>query len=366
MNVGGPAVEISQLMQEIDPTIIKQRLATGYCRSDEAEFPFTAGLGKDLLRIDGFGRRIRVADDLRALRGFVKTISQDMPDIVHTHTAKAGILGRLAVRLSASNAKVVHTYHGHLLHGYFGPMQTRALVLTERWLARWTDRIVAVGRSVMTDLLGAGIGHPSQYSLIRSGVRLGRLPEKTVARGELGLPQDRLVVSMIGRLTQIKRPDRFLDVVEILQTCGLSVHFLVAGGGDQSSYLENRVRQQRLPVTYVGWQTNLERLLAATDVVLLTSDNEGTPLVLLEAAQAGLPVVATRVGSVEEVTLHGVTGILCGPSVSELAGSVETLLLDQTLRERLGRNAKEMAETRNWRSAFVLDHQELYERLADL
>lgn len=366
MNVGGPAVEITELMRGLDPNVISQRLVTGYCNDDEADFLETQTPDVSATRIAGLGRSITPTDDAKALAKLASIIRASRPDIIHTHTAKAGVLGRIAAKASGTGTKIIHTYHGHLLHGYFDPIKTKAVTHLEHQISKITDRIITVGDKVRDDLLGAGVGRPEQFSVIRSGVRLGPLPDKQTSRRELGLPDGPAIVSMLGRLTQIKRPDRFADVVEISKKRGLNIHYLVAGGGDQEQALRERVEGGRLPVTMLGWRSDLERILAATDIVLLTSDNEGTPLSLAQAGLAGIPAVATRVGAVSEVVLHGSTGLLCQPIAEDLAIAVAEMSKDEGLRAKLGWAAHQYIKRSMSPQQFVDGHATLYatERLS--
>ena len=360
MNVGGPAVEITELMRGLAPNVISQRLVTGHCGIDEADFLETQAPDISATRIEGLGRSIRPTDDARALATLVRMIRASRPDIVHTHTTKAGVLGRIAAKASGVGAKVIHTHHGHLLHGYFGPRKTRVLIELERRLSRITDRIITVGDKVRDDLLDAGIGTAKQYTVIRAGIELGPLPDKQNSRRELGIPDGPVIVSIIGRITQIKRPDRFADVVEITRQRGLNVHFLVVGGGELESHLDQRVRAQSLPVSILGWRSDLPRILAATDIVVLTSDSEGVPVSLIQAGLAGLPVVATNVGGVSEVVLHEQTGLVVSPNALQIADALELLIRSPSSRDSLGRLARLRIRAQFEPHMFLWQHGSVY------
>ncbi|MDT7539995.1 MAG: hypothetical protein QOI82_3580, partial [Actinomycetota bacterium] len=165
MNVGGPALQVTALTLELDPARFEHRLLTGSVGPDEADYVELRAPGLPLTRVAGLGRSPRPLDDLRALRALIRHMRDFRPDIVHTHTAKAGVLGRVAARIARVPA-TVHTFHGHLLHGYFSTAVTRLVILTERALARRTDRLVAVGAQVRDELLAAGIGTPAQYAVV--------------------------------------------------------------------------------------------------------------------------------------------------------------------------------------------------------
>ena len=364
MNVGGPAVQISGLMRGLDLDLFEQRLITGFCGYDEADYLETQAPDVLATRIVGLGRALNVRDDSKAVPEIIRQIREFKPHIIHTHTAKAGVLGRVAAKTSLTQSKLVHTFHGHLLHGYFSPRKTQLVRGVENILARGTNKLVAVGPQVRDDLLEAKIGRSGQYVIIPPGLTLGTIPKKAATRNLLGLPTDATVVSFIGRLTGIKRVDRFADAVALVSQSLPGIKFLVAGAGDQEAGLAERIRQQDLPITLLGWRSDIEVILGASDLLVLTSDNEGTPLSLIQAALAGLPVVATDVGSVKDVVLDGTTGILCHKDPTEIANAMIRLVNDHALATRMGVAAKEFAEGHFGVSRLVADHQNLYQDLS--
>ena len=363
MNVGGPAVLIANLARGMDESEFDFRLITGYCAEDEADYLLTQATDVTAERIDGLGRSVKPWSDASAVATLARRFREIKPDIIHTHTAKAGVVGRAAARLSGAKAAVVHSYHGHLLHGYFTPSKTKAVVLLERGLARSTSRFVAVGPQVRDDLLAAGIGRPDQYEVIPPGLALPQLPDQHTAKVILGLDPDRPVISMVGRLTGIKRPDRFAEAVRIVHQTHPHAQFVVAGAGDLEGELQQLIRNGNLPIVMLGWRSDVETILAASDVLVLTSDNEGTPLSLIQAGMAGLPVVATDVGSVKDVVLAGDTGILCSPSAEAVAAGILTLLDDPPLAERLGSQARVRTESLFGTGQMVSAHANLYRSL---
>jgi glycosyltransferase involved in cell wall biosynthesis len=172
-----------------------------------------------------------------------------------------------------------------------------------------------------------------------------------------------LQCAFVGRITQIKRPDRFLDVVSEVKKRGIDLDFFIAGDGELLEGCRKRISQQDLPVTVLGWQSDIETVLSAADIVVLTSDNEGTPLSLIQAGMAGLPVVTTNVGSVPEVVLDSLTGIITDLDVQEIANALEKLATDKALRERLGLAAQEFTLANFGVQRLVHDHEELYIKL---
>jgi glycosyltransferase involved in cell wall biosynthesis len=363
MNVGGPALQITALARGLDPDRFEQRLLTGLVDEGEADYRQVRAPDVHADVIPGLGRSPRPLDDLRALRDLHRTMRTFRPHIVHTHTAKAGALGRLAAR-GAGVPAVVHTFHGHLLHGYFSPAVTRAVILTERTLARATTRLFAVGDQVRDELLAAGIGRPEQYRVVPPGVDLSQLPAWDAARKELGLPLDVPVVAFVGRLTAVKRPDRLIQVFARASASRPDAVLAVAGEGD----LLEEMRRQAAPmgdrVRFLGWRGDVGTVLAAADLVLLTSDNEGMPVSLIEAAMAGRPAVTTNVGSAGEVVSDGETGFVTGTDVDAIADAVRVLLERPELREKFGMAAARRAASLFSSRRLVSQTAELYEEIA--
>jgi glycosyltransferase involved in cell wall biosynthesis len=363
MNVGGPAVQVTGLMRGFNQEEFDQRLYTGFCSMDEADYLNTIALDVSAKRINGLGRRVNLLGDLTAFFALCREVREFKPDIIHTHTAKAGFLGRFAAILVAPGAIRIHTFHGHLLNGYFGPFKRFFVVTAERVLALVTDQLLAVGDKVRLDLINAGIGSARKFDLMPPGLELSKLPNKIESQISYDLDIARIQCAIIGRITKIKRLDRFLDVVGEVKKRGVSMDFFMAGDGELLESCRTRIINENLPVKVLGWQINIEKVLSAADIVILTSDNEGTPLSLIQAGMAGLPVVTTRVGSVPEVVLDGVTGVITSLDVEEIAEALENLAKNEKLRGRLGASAQEFTMANFGVKRLVDDHEKLYKKL---
>jgi glycosyltransferase involved in cell wall biosynthesis len=338
-------------------------LYTDYCAADEADYLDTVATDVKATRIQGFGRRVSLDGDIKAFIALVREIRSFKPHVIHTHTAKAGFLGRIASIVSLQPAIRIHTFHGHLLNGYFGTFKRSLVVIAEKFLALFTQQLLAVGDKVRQDLLNAGIGSKDKFGLMPPGLAIGVLPDRNESRIDLTLPSNSLQCAFIGRVTQIKRPDRFLDVVSEIKKRGVDLDFFIAGDGELLETCRERIKKENLPVTILGWQSDIERVLSSADMVVLTSDNEGTPLSLIQAGMAGLPVVTTNVGSVREVVLDGVTGIVTELGVQETANALEKLVNDSILRTTLGAAAQEFTMSNFGVRRLVHDHEELYKNL---
>ncbi|CAB4833385.1 unannotated protein [freshwater metagenome] len=363
MNVGGPAVQVSGLMRGFNSIEFDHRLYTGFCAADEADYLETVTTDVKATRIEGFGRRVSLGGDVKAFITLVKEIRSFKPHVIHTHTAKAGFLGRIASVISLQPSIRVHTFHGHLLNGYFGQFKRTLVVIAEKVLAFFTHQLLAVGDKVRQDLLQAGIGNAKKFGLMPPGLSIGQLPNKKDAQESYQLTSDVLQCAFIGRVTQIKRPDRFLDVVSEINKRGVELNFFMAGDGELLEQCRERIAREDLPVTVLGWQSDIEKVLSAADMVVLTSDNEGTPLSLIQAGMAGLPVVTTRVGSVPEVVLDGTTGIITDLVVNEIADALEKLAKDAGLRTSMGTAAQEFTLAHFGVERLVHDHENLYKKL---
>ncbi len=361
MNVGGPAVIVADLMRGLDSQRFSQVLVTGYCDETEADYLETVATDVKATRIGGLGRSISPMADARAFLTLIATIRRERPDVVHTHTAKAGVLGRLAVILSGSKALRIHTFHGHLLHGYFAGWKVRLVIAIEKFLATKTDVLIAVGNQVKDDLLAAGIGRKDQYQVFFPGLPAPAEIDLQVARRELGLDPDGIYCTFVGRLTQIKRPDRLLDVAAASAARGLNLHFLVAGEGELFESSKARAERESLPITFLGWRSDIDQLFAASDMAILTSDNEGIPLTLIQAAFAGIPIVATKVGSIADIVVDGETGFLTAPQAGAMASALSALVTDEDLRFELGSLGKAHAQRYFSLEKSLADHSSLYE-----
>lgn len=356
---------MADLMEDLDPGRYEQRLLTGRVGRDEVDELELRPRPFAVTRVDGLGRAPNLLADPQALARVMSEIRGFRPDIVETHTAKAGVIGRVAA-FAARAPATMHVYHGHLLHGYFSPSVTKGVIGVERLLARRTTRLVAVGHQVRDELLAARIGRADQYDVLVPGVDLTFGIDRALARRELGLARDGIVVAFVGRLAGVKRPDRFGRVAELVATARPEVSFVVAGEGSGLAELQGAASRSpwlRGRIHLLGWRADVANVYAASDIVLLTSDNEGMPLSLIEAAAAGRPTVTTDVGSAAEVVVDGVTGVVCPIDDAALADAVITLCTDRARREAMGAAAIERARTEFSRARVAERVAVLYDRV---
>jgi glycosyltransferase involved in cell wall biosynthesis len=310
------------------------------------------------IRIPNLFRKISPLNDIKSFFQIRMQLKDLKVDIVNTHTAKAGMVGRLAAwSLGANRPFIVHTYHGHVLYGYFGKLKNLIFVIIERGLARITDQIFVSGIRVRNELVQSGIGERDSYLVLKPGVDLPVKLDKSVARGKLDISDDVLVVGWLGRLTEIKRPDRVIELAHYFP----NVVFLIGGEGELREQLMHS-KPDNLILN--GW-SNPNEIWAASDIALLTSDNEAQPISLIEAGLAGIPLVGENVGSVSEVIIDGENGFLTD-SFETRKNALYKLLSNEELRISFGANAKIYCLRTFSEDQFITSHREAYFKLINL
>ena len=348
LNVGGTARYITQLANELPKHGIETFIATGFVQGVEVEDPSAASI--DVIRIPALGRSINPIKDHRARKQLEKIIREVKPDIIHTHTFKAGYV----TRMKKQSVPVVHTFHGHLLDDpEFSGFKSKVIIEVERKLAKNSTKLVTVGRRVADELLEQRIGHRAQYVNIPPGVVAINVTPRQQALANLNL-EDRgtPIVGWIARVTGVKNPMRALEVADALP----DTQFVMAGGGD---LLEQVKAAAPANVSVIGWADAAD-LFGAADIILSTSENEGMPVALIEAQLAGKPVVATDVGSVSEVILNHETGIVTNKNAGSIALALESLTLDKAKHDEMGRLATARAQALFSVDRMISAHIELY------
>jgi glycosyltransferase involved in cell wall biosynthesis len=311
--------------------------------------------------------------DIAALLRLVWILRRDQPQIVHTHAAKAGTLGRVAAVMAFPRRNrrpvLVHTYHGHSLSGYFPGRTADIYRRIERRLARHTDTLIAVSAEVRDDLVRLGVAEPNKFVVIPLGFDLApflddsdRSRRRAALRAQWGISADEEVVTLVARLAPIKRVDRFLRVAELL-AARPRTRFVVVGDGELRDELRASAPARALAerLVWAGFRRDMPDVCFASDVVMLTSDNEGTPVSLIEAQAAAVPVVGTDVGGVRSAVRHGETGLVAAPDDEEgLAQSVEAILEDRELAVRMARAGRGHARNSYEIEALVNNLDKLY------
>ncbi len=363
MNVGGVAVLIDNLLENIDSSKFETVLVTGRCEAPEGDYLEGKKPSYRLLRLRQFHKSLNISDDISSLLTLIKIIREFKPDIIHTHTSKAGVFGRVIIKLVAPKTKVVHTFHGHLLIGYFNPLKLSIVKFVEKFLGVFSDSLVAMGTQVRDDLVDAGIAPIQKFSVFFPGLEMPVFPDRTVAKSALGVDLNSLYCTFIGRLTKIKRPDRLLEVSKIVHQENLNIKFLVVGDGDLAAEMRQAALNEKLPIQFLGWRSDIPAVLSATDILILTSDNEAVALTLIEASQAGVPVVTTPAGSVRDIAVDGKNGFVAGFDAKSLAKGVLKLAESPELRRKMGAAGQKRAGELFSISHMVESHESLYQEL---
>jgi len=371
LNIGGPAIHTTLLTAGLDRTRFASLLVAGVVGEGEGDMSYFASeYGVKPIIIPELGREIGVKNDLTALYKLFRLIKTEKPEILHTHTAKAGTVGRVAAILSGV-PHIFHTFHGHVLHSYFGKFKTKLFIFIERLLARFTDKIIVISPLQYRELCHQiKIAPPKKFSIIPLGFDLTQFLNAEVhcgkLRRELHVSEDTLLVGIVGRLTAIKNHALFLrSAARVLEKVA-NVRFLIGGDGELATELKELANNLQIQdkVIFLGWRDDMPVIYADLDIVVLTSLNEGTPVSLIEAMASTKAVVATAVGGVPDIVFDGQTGILV-PSGDEekLSAAIIDLLEDAEKRRNLGKRGREFVKGKFTKERLFADMARLYEEL---
>ncbi len=373
LNVGGPAIHVVNLSAGLDPSRYEQTLVVGSENPAEGsmmDYASFRSVDPHVIPeiVTAFSLRPR---DVKAIAKLYTLIRRQRPHIVHTHTAKAGFVGRLAAYL-AGVPLIVHTYHGHVLHGYYGTGKSWMLRKMEQALARITDRLVTVSDQVKQELAAYGVAMPEQISVIPLGFDLEPFLNSHNKRGqfrqELAIGNASRLVGIVGRIFPIKNHRLFLVAAARVAAQEPAARFVIVGDGVLRSVLEQQAKELGIAdrVVFTGWRRDLPRIYVDLDVLVVSSDNEGTPVSAIEAMACGCPVVATRVGGLPDLIIDRVTGRLVPPRDPDtLASAVLNLIRSPEATRELGRNAREAVRKRFMVTRLIDDVDQLYSRLLE-
>jgi glycosyltransferase involved in cell wall biosynthesis len=369
MNMGGTATYLANLMRGLANGEGQHTLVIGSVPPGEIEDPVCSQ--QPVTRIPKLSREFSI-NDIGARSAFKKLVEEYRPEIIHSHTFKAGLIARTIT----SSAKRVHTFHGHHLYDpEFSRLKVTALNSIERVLAKRTDRLISVGKRVQDELIEVGIGSAHQYQSIAPGIEPLQLLSRKVALGKINsaikntlrsgsshnqyregsLIGNRPIVVWLGRFTQVKRPDRVVEIAQFLP----EIDFVMAGGGNLERDLLSSIPNN---LFMVGWQEK-EVMWSIADIGLLTSDSEGMPLSLIEAQMAGVPVVATDVGSVAEIVDDAVTGRLTRKNTEDMAQAISEIATALARSDAMKEASRARAERLFSVEVMAKAHEELYRGL---
>ncbi len=340
---GGAPDIFRTLSSNLDPAAFDVTLITGPSEHlTKKTKDFVRRFGGRLIKVPSLVRDIDPLRDAKALFSLWHIFREQKFDIVHTHTAKAGALGRLAARL-AGISSIVHTPHGHNLYGYFDERATENLIRIERYLSKRTDKIIALTELEKSDYIKHDIAPAEKIEVIYQGLELDRYmcdwKESAELKRGLNILPGENVVGMIGRLETVKGPEYFIDMAAEITKTFPNTKFIIAGDGSLRQELEAKAGKLGIKskVIFAGWRDDVPEVLSILDILVMPSLNEAVGIAAIEASAEGVSVVATRVGGIPEVVKDNVTGLLVAPADGRaLAEAVSTLIQDKAMRDRMG------------------------------
>jgi glycosyltransferase involved in cell wall biosynthesis len=368
LNIGGPAIHVVLLTAGLDQKRFESLLVSGRENPGEGsmlDYALSHGV-QPIIIPEIVGEFSLGPRELRALVRLYRLMRRERPHIVHTHTAKAGFVGRLAARL-ARVPVVVHTFHGHILQGYYSPRKNQLLRGMERVMTRLTNRIIAVSEQVKQDLVTYGVAPAEKILVVPLGLELEPFLDGSHSRGafrrELNLKGGERLVGIVGRLFPIKNHRLFLDAAALMARQERAVRFVIVGDGALRPEMEQYAHALAIAdrVIFTGWRRDLPRIYADLDALVVTSNNEGTPVSAIEAMAASCPVVATRVGGLPDLISDGETGYLVPPGDAQAISAVMLRLLKEPeMARRVGQAARAVVRKRFAAQRLVSDMERLY------
>ncbi|MBL7765556.1 MAG: glycosyltransferase [Chitinophagaceae bacterium] len=382
--LGGPSFNVTYLTKFMEPDF-DTTLVVG-AKDDHEKIADELIRQYDLhpVEIPSMKREINLLDDYKAYRALRKLIRETKPDIVHTHASKPGTLGRLAA-IHEKVPVIVHTFHGHTFHSYFGSLKTKLFIAIEQYLAKHSTRIIAISESQRDELSTEfHICPKEKMSVIPLGLDLSRFShqqeeKRKQFRTQYGIQDDEVAIGIIGRIVPIKNHMMFVEVIhELLKRTQQKIRVMMIGDGDVREELMNKLTEYQIPynyfpenqtpaqVTFTSWIHEMDIVYAGLDVVCLTSLNEGTPVSLIEAHAAHKPVVTTNVGGVADIVSDGETGYIVEPQdVQGFTEKLQTLVENNSLRSQFGKTGYTQVYQKYDKMRLVDDMRKLYYALLE-
>ena len=377
LNIGGPAIHAILLTGGIDKNRFETVLVSGVTSKGEGDMFYLAKeKNVNPVIIQELGRNLNIRNDIIAFFKIYKLLNKEKPDIIHTHTAKAGALGRLAgifYRFFSRNKCIlIHTFHGHIFHSYFDNLSTKLFLWTERFLARFTDTIITISKQQYYEIKNVfKVSSKDNIEVIPLGFDLepylNSLRKEGNFRKDLKVSDNEILVGIVGRLVPIKNHRLLLEAAsQINGDLAGRIKFIIIGDGELKATLVDYAKDLSMEnrVIFAGWRKDLYEIYPDLDIVALTSLNEGTPISVIEAMACARPVIASDVGGVKDLIEDGVTGILFRRNNSkELSSAIIRLAQDEILRKKIGDTARNKVREIYSAKRLVRDIENLYENL---
>ena len=355
MNTGGPAVFLDHLTNAMSDLGTQSTIAYGYCESNETDFTQTHNINARLVKLKTLHRSLNPMDDIRSFREIKKIIKELQPDLVNTHTSKAGVLGRLAAKSVSKKLPVVHTFHGHLIYGYFARYKSWVFTVIEKFMAGYTNAAVAVTDETRQSLTKLGIGKKLLWRIIQIGI-----PVKTVAINESS--DEVFKMLWVGRFTDIKDPKYAIEVMKFLSK-SLPNKFSLTMVGEGELFASIKQEAQNLPIIFTGWLINPFEIISDFDLLLITSKNEGLPLVMLEAANYAKPTISNHVGGVSEFITDNETGYLVQTDPVQMATRIIEVSSNKKALHAIGLSAGKLLKEKFSVTTMANNYKDLYSQL---
>ena len=339
LNTGGPAVFLNHLTKSMDDLNCESFIVYGYCESNESDYTETHKFNVKLLKVNSLHRSLNPIDDIKTLFLLRRTIKQIKPDVINTHTSKAGVLGRLAAKSVDKNLPVVHTFHGHLIYGYFARYKSFVFTIIEKFMIRFTNSAVAVTSETKSSLAALGIGKKLNWQVIPIGIKPTNNQINPISAG------DKVKLLWVGRFTDIKDPFFAVEVIKLINVQSPN-NFVLTMVGKGELFEQVKTAAKALPITFTGWVVNPFESGIDFDLLLITSKNEGLPLVMLEAASIHRVTMSRDIGGVGEFIKNNETGYLINGGAKEMANKLIQISENKIVLEELGVTANKLLKQR--------------------
>lgn len=381
-NLGGPTYNVAYLSKFMSPEFETLLVGGAKDSSEESSDFIVENLGLKPVIVEEMMREINLKNDYAAYKKIKKIIQEFKPDIVHTHASKAGTLGRLAA-FSCKVPVIIHTFHGHVFHSYFGKLKTIFYKKIERYLAKRSTAIIAISEKQKQELVEIHkICNAEKVHVIPLGFDLSKFQEnqlekRKIFRSKYNLDEDEIAISIIGRLVPVKNHSLFLEGLKIIsEKTSKKIRAFIIGDGESRSEIETKAKELNIPftngtktnekvlLTFTSWIKEIDVALAGSDIIALTSFNEGTPVSLIEAQASNKPIVSTNVGGIENVVIPNETALLCeNNNLSEFSNRLLKLIENPDLRINMEQKGWIHVREKFHYTRLVSDMEKLYLQL---